>query len=68
MKQEESKYVKAIREIGEPSSPKMIRDELNKSPDQVTAQNVASALNSLLARKRVKRLENGLYVVISEKQ
>ena len=64
---EESKYVQAIRKLGRPSSPQMIRFEVNKnqqgSSGFVTAQNVASALNNLLARGKVERGVDGLYSI-----
>lgn len=67
---EESKYVQAIRKLGRPSSPQMIRFEVNKNQQgtagMVTPQNVASALKNLLDRGRISRGVDGLYSVKEE--
>lgn len=65
----DSKYVKAIRDIGRPSSPRMIRLKINSEAsegEQITAQNCASALNNLLAREKIERGDDGLYIVKTE--
>jgi len=47
----------------------MIRLKINSEAsedDQITAQNCASALNNLLARKKIERGDDGLYIVKTE--
>lgn len=65
----DSKYVMAIKTIGRPCSPRMIRAEVNLGEDEdkkITPQNCASALNNLLARGKIKRGEDGLYSLNDE--
>ncbi len=60
-----SKYIEAIKSIGEPCSPKQIRNKVNTSSlneSKITAQNCASALNNLLIRGQIIRGKNGLYM------
>lgn len=61
----DSKYVMAIKTIGKPCTPRMIRAEVNSAstgePD-ISPQNCASALNNLLARGKIVRDDStGLY-------